>query len=84
MVFACEVQPLPTDIVPDELARALANQPPAQASFDALAPAQRREFVKAVIEAKKAETRARRIEKAVEVLSLGVPKRRTWTPPNSH
>jgi len=74
-------QPLPTDIVPGDLASALAGHPGVRATWDKLAPAQRRERVTQVIEAKKAETRARRIAKIVDELRAGVPRRRTWTPP---
>lgn len=73
-------QPLPTDVVPDDLARALAKHAKAVAVWERLAPAHRREHVKQVIEAKKPETRARRIAKMVDALRAGVPKRRTWTP----
>jgi hypothetical protein len=72
--------PLPTDVVPRDLARALAAEPRAKATFEKLAPAHRREHVKHVIEAKKPETRARRIAKTVETLRAGPPKARTWTP----
>jgi hypothetical protein len=74
-------QPLPTDVVPEDLARALAKHPKASDSWKKLAPAQRREHVKLVIGAKKPETRARRIATIVEMLRAGVPPRRTWTPP---
>jgi hypothetical protein len=76
-------EPLPTDVVPDDLARALAEHPKAAASWEKLAPAHRREHVREIIEAKKPETRARRIAKMVEILRAGVPPRRTWTRPTS-
>lgn len=74
-------QPLPTDIVPEDLARALAKNPKASACWKKLAPAHRREHVKLLIGAKKPETRARRIATIVDTLRAGVPPRRTWTPP---
>ncbi len=53
--------------VPDDLAAALeANG--LRARFDALAPSHRKEHVRAIEEAKAAETRARRIDKAIEKL----------------
>jgi hypothetical protein len=75
-------EPLPTDVVPQDLARALAARAmvKARATWQKLAPAHRREHVKHVLDAKKPETRARRIAKTVEALLAGVPKRRTWTP----
>src|SRR5262252_2441606 len=51
-------EPLPTDTIPDDLARALDAKPGARATFERMAPAHRREHVKYVIEAKKPETRA--------------------------
>ena len=73
-------QPLPTDVVPDDLARALSEEPTALESWLALAPARRREHVKNVVDAKRPETRAHRVAKIVEILRSGVPKRRTWRP----
>jgi hypothetical protein len=53
--------------VPDDLAAALeANG--LRARFDSLAPSHRKEHVRAIEEAKAAETRARRIDKAIEKL----------------
>ncbi|MCU1641686.1 MAG: hypothetical protein JWN03_1961 [Nocardia sp.] len=51
--------------VPDDLAAALADAD-ARAAFDALSYSRRREAVKAITDAKRPETRARRIAKAVE------------------
>jgi hypothetical protein len=69
-------EPLPTDRVPDDLAKALAQNPTASTSWQRLAPAVRRGFVKNVIEAKQQETRARRIARIVATLHKGVPPRR--------
>jgi hypothetical protein len=74
-------EPLPTDVVPEDLAKALVSNSQAQVSWQKLAPAHKREQVKRIIEAKKPETRERRIGMTVEALARGVPKRRTWTPP---
>jgi hypothetical protein len=71
-------QPLPGDDVPKDLARAIAKNEAANATWRKLAPSHRREHVKHVIEAKKPETRARRIVKAVEALAKGPPP--PWTP----
>lgn len=60
--------PLPTDRVPPDLARALRQHPAARTAFAALAPSHKREYVKHVIEAKKPETRARRIERTIVAL----------------
>jgi len=73
-------EPLPTDAVPGDLAAALQRDSNASASWRKLAPAVRRGYVKDVQEAKKPETRARRIAKIVDTLRNGVPPRRTWKP----
>ena len=69
-------EPLPTDRVPDDLAKALAQDPRTSTSWQKLAPAVRRGFVKDVIEAKQQETRTRRIARIVATLHKGVPPRR--------
>lgn len=56
--------------VPDDLAAAL-EQHGLRARFDALAPSHRKEHVRAIVEAKAAETRARRVTKAIEKLQIG-------------
>jgi hypothetical protein len=77
-------RPLPTDTVPDDLARAMAGEGAAvRAAWERLAPSRRRELVKQVVEAKKPETRAARIARTIEALRAGGPPRRTWSPPSS-
>ena len=51
--------------VPDDLAAALAAAPGARAAFDALAFTHRKEHARSVAEAKRPETRARRVEAVV-------------------
>jgi hypothetical protein len=53
--------------LPDDFAAALAEAD-LRERFDALAPSHRKEHVRAIVEAKAAETRARRITKAIEKL----------------
>lgn len=53
--------------VPDDLAAAL-DAAGVRAAFDALAPSRRKEHVRGVVEAKKAETRERRVAVVVEAL----------------
>lgn len=55
-------------VEPDEFARALDADPAARAAYDRLAYAHKREHVLSIESAKKAETRKRRIEKALEML----------------
>jgi len=54
--------------VPADLAQALRASPAAQAAWDRLSYSHQREHVEAVEEAKKPETRARRIEKSIAML----------------
>ena len=62
----------PRDVVlPDDVKAALARDPKARAAYDALAYSHRKEYVDWITEAKRAETRARRIEKAVGMLREG-------------
>ena len=61
-------EPLPTDTVPPDLARALKQERRAAQAWQTLRPSARREHVKSVLEAKKPETRARRIEKIIAAL----------------
>lgn len=62
-------QPRETDVVPPDLAKALAKTKGAKAAFEALAPSHKREHVKYILEAKQAETRARRIAKTIDTLA---------------
>lgn len=61
--------PLPADTVPKDLARAIAGNAKAKASWATQSPAHRREYVQHVTEAKKAETRERRIAATVTALA---------------
>lgn len=63
-------------VVPPELAKALARQPKVQAQFDAMSPSQRREYCEWIAEAKKPETRERRLLKAMEQIAEG--KSQNW------
>jgi hypothetical protein len=80
ITIAPDTKPLPTDVVPGDLRSALDRQEEASRNWERLSPATRRGYVKSVLEAKRAETRARRIAKIVETLDEGVPARRMWEP----
>ena len=54
---------------PEDLARALASHRQAQAAWDKLSYTHRKEFVLAIEDAKKPETRARRVQKTLEELT---------------
>ena len=54
--------------LPEDLAAALDANPASRAAFDALAPSRRKEHARSVADAKRPETRARRIEKVLEAV----------------
>lgn len=68
--------PKPALDTPDDLAAALAGNAAARATFDGFPPSCRREYVEWVVDAKRPETRAKRIAQAVEWMAEG--KRRNW------
>jgi uncharacterized protein YdeI (YjbR/CyaY-like superfamily) len=68
--------PKPELPAPDDLRAAFDAEPKAAATFDAFPPSCRREYVEWVVEAKRPETRAKRIAQAVEWMAEG--KRRNW------
>ena len=57
--------------IPEELQQALDADPAAKAAFDRLAPSHRKEHARAVAEAKRPETRARRVAATIEALRTG-------------
>jgi hypothetical protein len=57
--------------IPEELGQALRRDPRARESFERLAPSHRKEYVRWVDEARRAETRTRRAARAVEMLLRG-------------
>jgi uncharacterized protein YdeI (YjbR/CyaY-like superfamily) len=56
------------DPVPDFITRELALHPVAKRHFDKLPPSHRRDYIRWITEAKRDETRARRLAKAIEML----------------
>ncbi|MGB7655791.1 MAG: YdeI/OmpD-associated family protein [Novosphingobium sp.] len=68
--------PRPELPIPPEFATALMQAPAAKATLDAFAPSHRREYVEWISEAKRPETRDKRIAQAIEMLSEG--KKRNW------
>ncbi len=55
--------------VPPELTKALKRSPAARAVWDGLSFSHRREYVGYIVEAKKEETRARRVERTIQALT---------------
>ena len=68
--------PRPPPKVPAELLAALKANPAAKAAFDAFPPSHKRDYVEWIVEARREETRARRLAQAVEWMAEG--KRRHW------
>jgi hypothetical protein len=69
--LALEVDTEPRVAIPDALAHALANDAAARGAFDALAFTHRKEFARWIEEAKREETRARRVTQTVTMLQEG-------------
>jgi Bacteriocin-protection, YdeI or OmpD-Associated len=65
------IKVLPKFTVPADLRKALAKTPRAQATWEDITPLARRDWVFWLISAKQAETRTRRIEKALDMLASG-------------
>jgi uncharacterized protein YdeI (YjbR/CyaY-like superfamily) len=57
--------------VPADLEQAMAGNEKAKAAFEKLSYTHRREYVEWILEAKKADTRARRIARTIEALAIG-------------
>ncbi len=67
-----ELDTAPREVdIPRALADALASDPGAQAAFDGLAFTHRKEFARWIEEAKREDTRQRRVFQAVEMLRAG-------------
>jgi uncharacterized protein YdeI (YjbR/CyaY-like superfamily) len=64
------------DSVPDDLATALRRNADARRTFESFPPSQRREYVEWLLDAKREETRERRLATTIEWLSEG--KTRHW------
>jgi len=73
---AIELDAAPREVeVPDDLASALAAEPRARQFFEGLSFTHRKEWVRWVTEAKRAETRAQRIARTVDAVKAGRPTR---------
>lgn len=73
---ARKAAPKPSQGTPDDLAAALYKNKAAKATFDAFPPSCKREYVDWIVEARREETRARRLAQAVTWMAEG--KRRNW------
>lgn len=68
-------------VVPDDLAAALAAVPPAHANWDAFSRPARRGILEWIIQARRPETRARRVEETA-TLAARNEKANQWVPPD--
>ena len=67
-----ELDQAPREVeVPEALAAALASDPEAAASFERMAFTHRKEYTRWIAEAKRAETRQRRVAQALEMIRAG-------------
>jgi len=73
---ARKAAPKPPPEAPDDLLSALKKNKAAKATFDAFPPSCKREYIEWIVEAKREETRAKRLTQAVEWMAEG--KRRNW------
>ncbi len=69
-------QPKPPPVAPADLAAALANNRKAKATYDAFPPGQKREYIEWITQAKREQTRDKRLAQAVEWMAEGKP--RNW------
>jgi hypothetical protein len=70
VVLELDVEPRTVD-VPEALAKGLASDKEAQAAFDGMAFTHRKEYARWVADAKKEETRERRVQQALEMIKAG-------------
>jgi hypothetical protein len=69
-----DTEPLPTDVVPPDLAQALKRGSGAAAAWERLRPSLKREHVKSLLDAKKSETRRNRLDKIIATLGAEARK----------
>ena len=76
VTMAIDAEPLPNDEVPEVLARALKKNPGARHAWESMPPSHRRRFVGFITEAKRDETRARRVEDSIRRMIEWAEERR--------
>jgi uncharacterized protein YdeI (YjbR/CyaY-like superfamily) len=69
-------KPASSLVVPDDLASALKKNKRARATFEAFSPSNKREYLEWITEAKREETRVKRLATAIEWMAEG--KARNW------
>ena len=76
VTMAIDAEPLPNDEVPEILARALEENARARGAWESLPPSHRRRYVGFIAEAKRVETRARRVEDSIRQMIEWAEERR--------
>jgi hypothetical protein len=74
VTIEADTEPLPTDAVPPDLAKALKRGSAAAAAWERLRPSLKREHVKSLLDAKKPETRRNRLDKIIATLGADARK----------
>jgi uncharacterized protein YdeI (YjbR/CyaY-like superfamily) len=62
--------------VPEDFQAALRKNPRANAAFQAFSPSHRREYIEWIVEAKRDETRRKRVDTSIQWMAEG--KARNW------
>jgi hypothetical protein len=76
VTMAVDAEPLPNDEVPEILALALKKSVPARGAWESMPPSHRRRYVGFITEAKRDETRARRVEDSIRQMIEWAEERR--------
>jgi uncharacterized protein YdeI (YjbR/CyaY-like superfamily) len=76
VTMAIDAEPLPNDEIPEILALALKESAPARSAWEALPPSHRRRYVGFITEAKRDETRGRRVEDSIRQMITWAEERR--------
>ena len=76
VTMAIDAEPLPNDEVPEILALALEKSTPARSAWESMPPSHRRRYVGFITEAKRDETRARRVEDSIRQMIEWAEERR--------
>jgi hypothetical protein len=76
VTMAIDAEPLPNDEVPEILRRALKRNARARGAWESMPPSHRRRYVGFITEAKRDETRARRVEDSIRQMIEWAEERR--------
>jgi hypothetical protein len=76
VTMAIDAEPLPNDEVPELLARALKKNARARRAWDSMPPSHRRRYVGFITEAKREETRERRVDDSIRQMIEWAEERR--------